>query len=928
MDKPPGSDGFSGRFFQTAWSIIKDDVFRAIQHLYSLRAKGMRNLNDALIILLPKKDGVIDVKDFRPISLIHSFGKLFSKMLANRLAPRLSELVAENQSAFVKGRSIHDNFKMVQLTTHTLHLSRVPSMLVKVDITKAFDSVSWSFLLRVLRHLGFGDRFIEWICIILSTASSKLLLKEYLEGPSYTSEASGRATPCPPCVRFRTSMYADDVVILSRLRPASFLRLLLESFGGATGLRTNLDKCSISPIRCSDDHLAAAALHFPCGIKPFPCTYLGLRLSYNRLPRASLQPIIDTICRRLAPRSAAFYTSVGRLVLIKSVITSIPIYLSIAMELPAWLLQFLEKRIRAFFWKGSEAVSGGHCLVAWDQDCRPVEYGGLGVLNLKLLGFALRARWLWLRRMRRGCWTYLPLQVEPEVQDLFDASTRIVLGDGRTTLFWTDPWLNGTPLRASAPALFAVVSSASQHSRTVESTLLNRRWIRDITGPLSVPVLTQFLRLVDALHLIVLAPGTPDRVEWNLACHSPTPCGAVLVAGCGISHASMAGRFLLTHDVSDLCIGKPALRWLPPSSTVAHAVAELDGKGPDACVAVWDGKGTTTVAGRVRMSDVVVFLCADSNLASPAAALQATLADLLAAAGANAPPVRCVQPHVSVLEAVDALLGGAPSLVVPIHNDGRRAPSLAEGETMMCWLTVEHVVRFFLGSVALFSSTASRSVSDLAVVSPALSVGATDDALSAVLPLLRTALATHASIAVVSGGRIQGEISSSTLCSLDPSLAAAAFVALSAGELASFVDCVPMTREAALRVVRSRLGRRNHHGMLDLLDGNDPLSPFSSSSSSSPFSSSSSSEDDDEAAYNTRPTGKHGSWSKGRRAAREPISCRRGSSLVAVMAQAVAHRVTQVWVLGDEEELVGVVGFLDVLRVLRRHLLHTQPAHV
>ncbi|KAM0925715.1 hypothetical protein ACQ4PT_003983 [Festuca glaucescens] len=172
MVKAAGPDGFSGRFFQTAW----DDVFRAIQHLYSLRAKGMRNLNDAFIILLPKKDGAIDVKDFRPISLIHSFGKLLSKILANCLAPRLSELVAENQSAFVKGRSIHDNFKMVQLTTRTLHLSRVPSMLVKIDITKAFDSVSWPFLLRVLRHFGFGDHFIEWICIILSTALSKLLL--------------------------------------------------------------------------------------------------------------------------------------------------------------------------------------------------------------------------------------------------------------------------------------------------------------------------------------------------------------------------------------------------------------------------------------------------------------------------------------------------------------------------------------------------------------------------------------------------------------------------------------------------------------------------------------------------------------------------------------------------------------------------------
>jgi hypothetical protein len=117
--------------------------------------------------------------------------------------------------------------------------------------------------------------------------------------------------------------------------------------------------------------------------------------------------------------------------------------------------------------------------------------------------------------MRRGCWTDLPLQVEPEVQGLFDASTHVVLGDGRTTLFWTDPCLNVAPLRASAPTLFAIVSSVSQHSRAVESALLNRQWIRDITGPLSVPVLTQFLRLVDALLPIVLAPGTLDRVEWK-----------------------------------------------------------------------------------------------------------------------------------------------------------------------------------------------------------------------------------------------------------------------------------------------------------------------------------------------------------------------------------------------------------------------------
>jgi hypothetical protein len=114
-------------------------------------------------------------------------------------------------------------------------------------------------------------------------------------------------------------------------------------------------------------------------------------LSYKRLPRASLQPIVDTICHQLAPGKAAFYTSVGRLVLIKSVITSIPIYLSIAMELPAWLLQFLEKRIRAFF---LEWIGGG---LGWALPC------GLG--SSMPAGGVWRAR----RRMRRGCWTDLPL---------------------------------------------------------------------------------------------------------------------------------------------------------------------------------------------------------------------------------------------------------------------------------------------------------------------------------------------------------------------------------------------------------------------------------------------------------------------------------------------------------------------------------------
>jgi hypothetical protein len=80
-------------------------------------------LNSAYVTLLPKKAEALEVKDFRLVSLIHSFAKIVTKILANRLASRLPEIVSANQSAFIKGRCIHDNFILVQQTA-TLFRSR------------------------------------------------------------------------------------------------------------------------------------------------------------------------------------------------------------------------------------------------------------------------------------------------------------------------------------------------------------------------------------------------------------------------------------------------------------------------------------------------------------------------------------------------------------------------------------------------------------------------------------------------------------------------------------------------------------------------------------------------------------------------------------------------------------------------------------
>jgi hypothetical protein len=104
--------------------------------------RGFGRLNRSLITLIPKRPDAMAVSDFRPISLVHCFSKLFSKLIANRLRGRLGELVSSNQSAFVRGRNLHDNFVLVQQVVRKISARREKGVFLKLDISRAFDSLS------------------------------------------------------------------------------------------------------------------------------------------------------------------------------------------------------------------------------------------------------------------------------------------------------------------------------------------------------------------------------------------------------------------------------------------------------------------------------------------------------------------------------------------------------------------------------------------------------------------------------------------------------------------------------------------------------------------------------------------------------------------------------------------------------------------
>jgi len=207
------------------------------------------------------------------------------------------------------------------------------------------------------------------------------------------------------------SLYADDVVLF--LRPTAddigITLDILQLFGNASGLTTNLQKSSVLPIQCNDFDIATLQESLPCQIAEFPCKYLGVPLSPHKLTKAQAQPIVEKIVDRLPSWKAELLTKAGRGILVKYVLTSMVIYIMLALELPPGVLKAFDNIRRSFLWKGRKDARGGYCLLAWPKVRRPVFLGGLGISDLQNLGWSLKLRWLWLQKIEpRKAWAFFP----------------------------------------------------------------------------------------------------------------------------------------------------------------------------------------------------------------------------------------------------------------------------------------------------------------------------------------------------------------------------------------------------------------------------------------------------------------------------------------------------------------------------------------
>ena len=375
LNKTPGNDGLPIEFYTTFWPEINPPLMDSFT--YSIENGSLTtSQRQAIISLLDKKgkDRLL-VENWRPISLLNTDYKIFSKCIAERVKTVLSTLIHHSQTGFVKGRNISDGLRAILDILEETDNNKRDGLLMTIDFEKAFDSISWEYMFKVLRLYNFGDKIIKLIKMCYTDISSCVMNFKRTSRFFNVQRGVRQGDPLSPYlfilsvelmshhIRHNESirglnyddhevkllMYADDAtVILQDETDAKRLLSFLKHYEKVSGLKINQSKtegmwlgrkkyCKRKPLQ----------LKWQSSLK-----ILGIYIGYNQeeLEQKNFKDKIKKMKLRLNLWKQRNLTIYGKTLILKSYALSQLLYVSSVFHLPEYIMKEAEDLAYEFLW--------------------------------------------------------------------------------------------------------------------------------------------------------------------------------------------------------------------------------------------------------------------------------------------------------------------------------------------------------------------------------------------------------------------------------------------------------------------------------------------------------------------------------------------------------------------------------------------------
>jgi hypothetical protein len=417
VNKTPGTDGITVEFYKKFWNHIKSPFIRCIKQIFD-SGELSSDQKTGIINLIPKPDkDLLQIKNWRPISILNVDYKIITKILASRLKPILPKIIHSDQCGYVLDRLIGENIRIVDDLITYCKTEEIGGLLVFLDFEKAFDSLDWDFIRHTLEQFGAGPNFRKWIDILYNNINSSVSNNGVISKSFNLKRGIRQGCPISAYIfimcaellaqqirsskdcqginisntEFKILQFADDtVLIVNNVDSLKVGLSIVKEFSVISGLRINRSKTEIFNLGIEDYYINNLLKRIGLKLSVEPIRYLGIWFSKDKILKEykNFRHKLEKIENLLKMWKRRDLSLKGKITVLKSLAVSQMIFPLTMLAASEDIVKEVETLLYNFLWNGKPDRVKRSTMI------RDISEGGLKMIDVRSMIDALNISWI------------------------------------------------------------------------------------------------------------------------------------------------------------------------------------------------------------------------------------------------------------------------------------------------------------------------------------------------------------------------------------------------------------------------------------------------------------------------------------------------------------------------------------------------------